>query len=229
MATLANIVLPSGETIFYADSVTPYSAATISSSEASSLAALMGNRERYSYEWANAGARGAEVGMRQGSLGYQVDTRTEYIYDSGAWRPSFAYYEGNATSAVTPTGQDRGAGSASGLTIDSSASTDQTFITTNTSTIRFTRTGIYSINMASKETGNNACTGQTQIVISESPLFSSVPARLANGMFSGALMASATVPFYPVYAPGSQLYIHFYNDSGANRTIASKVSIGRLG
>lgn len=226
---MANIVLPSGEAIWYADSLTPYSAETISSQEATTLADLMSRRERYAYEWANAGARSAEIGMRQGSLGYQVDTRSEYIYDGGAWRLSFAYFEGNGTSSSTATGSTNGAGSGSAITIDNTNSTDTSFITASTSQVRFNRAGIYSINLASKETGSNACTGQSQVVISENPLFSNVPGRLANGMFSGALMANAVLPFYPVATPGSLLYFHFYNDSGANRTVASKVTIGRLG
>lgn len=229
VATLANIVLPSGEAIWYADSLTPYSAATISSQEATTLADLMSRRERYSYEWANAGARGAEVGMRQGSLGYQVDTRTEYIYDSGGWRLSFGYVEANAVSLPTTTGTSRIVSGATPITFDTSASTDTTMVTTGGVSITFQRVGIYSVNLASKETGNNACTGQSQVVISTASTFAEVPGRLANGMFSGALMASAALPFFSVSSPGASLYFFFYNDSGADRTVASKITIGRMG
>lgn len=52
-----------------------------------SIQAAFSKRGRKSYQWADATARGAQVGMANGDTGYQVDTGVLYRYNGSAWRP----------------------------------------------------------------------------------------------------------------------------------------------
>lgn len=44
-------------------------------------------RQVYTYRWANAAARTAQTGMRNGDTGYQLDTRIKWTYNGTVWQP----------------------------------------------------------------------------------------------------------------------------------------------
>lgn len=81
--------MPLDRGIYYADSGTSLSIATITATMADSIAdaddAIEAVTEIYDYRWADSSARAAEAGMRAGDRGYQADTGVDYWYSGSAW------------------------------------------------------------------------------------------------------------------------------------------------
>lgn len=68
------------------DQVSPLE--TVFANMANSMQTALNLRGTYNYRWANAAARTAQTGMRNGDFGFQVDTNAQYRYILGAWVPS---------------------------------------------------------------------------------------------------------------------------------------------
>lgn len=86
---------------------------TVFATQASSVqSALTNSRAIYMYRWTNAAARSAQSGMRIGDRGWQIDTATEYIYQSTGWQPKgvFGYAAGTVTYSGTIAGGAFGTG-----------------------------------------------------------------------------------------------------------------------
>lgn len=197
-----------------------------SQAQGDSIQLALSKRERYDFTWANSGERTAETGMLQGSRGYQIDTKTEYIYDNSNWRLNSSYYEGTANTGAVGTSASAGCGV---ITTNATNSTDTGFVTPGTSFITIANPGVYSIQFTGKEAGSNVCSGQTQLIIMNSATFANVADRLSNSMFSGALMSTCVLPFYRTTVSNQQVWFHFYNDSGVARTMLCTLAIGRVG
>lgn len=79
-----------------------------SANQASSIQAALNLRPYYQYVWPTASTRTSQTGMRQGDLGFEVDTTTPYQYISAAagWQPlPFGASRVLAGSvAITPSG-----------------------------------------------------------------------------------------------------------------------------
>lgn len=141
---MGSIPLDNGESVYIHDGTGTADPVAISAAEGSSLANLMRNRERFDYTWADAAERGAQTGMVQGSRAYQEDTKTEYLYDNSQWRLATPYAEFIGADVVIPFGALVGHSSWS---VDSSRSTDTTFVTVAANTFTFVRPGVYMISM----------------------------------------------------------------------------------
>lgn len=205
----------------------PASIVQASQAQGDSIDAQLALRERYDFVWASQAERTAQTGMTQGSRGYQVDVKAEYIYDNSLWRLAFGYYEGTSTSGTTTTA------TASYITsfTESSSTTDSNMVIGNTggaTAVTFLQVGLYSICLIGKESSNAACGGQSQLVISSANTFANSAGRISNNLFGGALMSTCVLPYYRVTAANTSLYFYFYNEAGANRNINATVSIGRL-
>lgn len=57
-----------------------------SQTQGDSVQAALSKRERYEFVWANDAERTAQTGMAEGSRGYQIDSRTDYLYRTSSWR-----------------------------------------------------------------------------------------------------------------------------------------------
>lgn len=202
----------------------PASLVQMSTAIGDSVQTALNKRERYDFVWANTTERNNQTTMVQGSRGYQIDSKAEYIYDNANWRLAASYYEANSTTNPISTANS---GTINVLTANSN-STDTAFISSGTGLVTVENAGIYSFHLAGKENGSNPCGGQSQLVISSSNTFADVAGRLANGMFAGALMATAVLPFYRTTVADEIIYFYFYNDAGATRTINCTLSIGRV-
>lgn len=80
----------SPDSIYYVDTSTADSIATITAAQATSIQAaltdrLTGKRQMQTYKWANATARGAQTGMTEGDIGDQADTEQRWRYNGTAW------------------------------------------------------------------------------------------------------------------------------------------------
>ena len=63
----------------------PASLMQMSATMAASVQDALNNRSRYNYVWDDAADRTAQTGMINGSAGYQIDTKGEYVYDGAQW------------------------------------------------------------------------------------------------------------------------------------------------
>lgn len=198
-----------------------------SQTQGDSVQLALSKRQRYDYAWANQSEQDATTSMVQGSRGYRVDTKSEYIYDNSNWRLVMPYIEFTCSSGSVAAAT---AATSGAFTMDTSQTTDDEFCQAiSAGRIQLVNPGIYSIQYRGKENASAACTGQSQLVISLDNTFASVPGRLTNAMFGGALMATAQMNFLRTTASNLPVFFYFYNDSGANRTINGVVSIGRIG
>lgn len=205
----------------------PASLVQESQAQGDSIDAQLALRERYDFVWATSAERTSQLGMTQGSRGYQVDVKAEYIYDNSVWRLAFGYYEGTSSTGSVATANSAAIFNFSEATATTDSNMVNAFTNTNQGAI-FLQPGLYCISLIGKENGSAACTGQSQLVISSSSSFATVSGRISNNLFGGALMATCVLPYFRVTAGGTGLYFYFYNESGANRTINATLSIGRL-
>lgn len=139
---MGSIPLKNGESVYVHDGSGSMSPAAISAAEGSNLANLMKNRERFDFVWANASDREAQTGMVQSSRGYQVDTKTEYLFDGGVWRLAIPYIEFSSSNQVIP---DTGTHGQTGWSVDTARSTDQTMVTVSGNEFTLTRAGLYLV------------------------------------------------------------------------------------
>lgn len=216
---MATIALPNSESVFYADGTTTYSAAAISSAEASSVAALMARRQRFDYYWATATQRTAQSGMNQGSRGYQVDTKTEYLYDNSAWRLATPYIEFDGGSQAIP-----GTGTPTGLTgwsVNGTNSTDTTIVTVSGQVLTFVRPGLYSLMV----TASISAIGTTPYMTITEDLAGNN--HVSIGPFV-VPVGTISIPNYRVSAANTPLYLWAANTVASNVT-QRKVRITRIG
>lgn len=149
---MGSIPLDNGEHVYVHDGSGSMDPVAISAAEGSNLANLMKNRQRFDYAWANASKRTAQTGMVQGSRGYQVDTKTEWLYDAGAWRLAIPYAEFTG-SDIPATGASTQV-QAGGWLLDSGRTTDSTFVTVTGAQITFVQAGLYAVTAIGTGGGN---------------------------------------------------------------------------
>lgn len=112
MANPAAMGATSPDGISYLLSGSPINPPSESAQQATTIQAAFSNRTLFTYSWANAAARIAQTGMRDGDMGQQVDIEQPYIYLGGqfGWCPTLighpSYGGGRmitSSISVTPT------------------------------------------------------------------------------------------------------------------------------
>lgn len=210
----------------------PASLPVASQAQGDSVQAALNNRERYDFVWANSGERAGQSGMVQGSRGYQVDTRTEYIYDNSVWRLStpHAEYTFSATP-ITSGGSPKPVGN---LTFDATQSTSTTFTTTSaspaTGQIIVTDPGIYAYTGTITNDGAVAIAtpGRGFIELSfdsntGNPIKARVPMNSAEDKASLSMANVRTV------SANQSVFLRFYQQNGSTINISGRIMITRLG
>lgn len=192
----------------------------IDAQQASSVQAALDKRQRYDYVWSNAAARTSQTGMVQGSRGYQADTKTEYLYDGGAWRLSTPYAEFSTTSLTVPNNTYT---AISPLTYDAGSSSSSNFVTSGTGTLTFVDPGIYIVNQYGRLTGAG---------FNGSTFTSASPDAVRSTFFfvqpyTGGISTAATV--IRTTGPNVTVYFWTFQNSGASQTYSGTIRIARLG
>lgn len=207
----------SPDSIYFPDTSTPWATTSDFSVLASSVQTALNARQRYEYVWATATQRTAQAGMRVGDTGFQLDTKSEYIYDTGGWRLRFSYVEYSGSGSVTNVTYV-----APVLSVNSGNSTDTTF-TSNPSAgvITFAQPGIYSIAGICSTGG---AVGTTNFLYFTTDVGHSN--AVAISPFT-ALVANTNAPFFRTTAANTNLYIWLYQSSGSTQTMATTIRIGR--
>ena len=216
---MGSIPLDNGESVYTHDGTGDADPIAISAAEGSNLAALMRNRERFDYTWANSTERGAQTGMVQGSRGYQEDTKTEYLYDSSAWRLATPYAEFSGSNISMGAGIYE-AGNA--WTVDATRSTDTTFVTVSGNAFNFVRPGVYMMSATAElsAVGSNAFQDWTTDGIAPPTQFIAI-----NGFFGGV---STVQSLYRISAANTPIYLWAYNNISGTLS-GRRTRIVRLG
>ena len=209
------------DNIFFPDNSTTWATVSDFSVAASSTQAAFLNRQRYSYRWNTASDRSAETAMRQGDFGYQLDTRTEYIYDSGAWRVGVPYATFNIASKTIATTAYQGSGAVS---IDASNSTSSTFSTGGSFFIVVSDAGVYLLNYYATCSAATSGFGMIGIAPDATTNFAS---QIGRAQFVGDNAASVSTSYY--HSAGGAFYFYWKQPDSTSRSYAATVTITRLG
>ena len=196
-----------------------------SQTQGAAIQAAFNKRMRSTYVWPTSAERTAQTGMVQGSLGYQVDTRSEYKYNGSAWALALPYAQINGGSTVSP---DSAFTAAASLTIDTSSSTDTTFVSASSNQVILVNPGVYSMTFVGRDVNSLGASGISQAMISTNSSASVAADRVAVGYFNGTILATAPL-IYNTTSSNVSLYFFFYNQAGASRTFNSLIRLARLG
>lgn len=204
----------------------PVSLVQESQTQGATIQAALNKRERYDFVWANSSERTSQTGMVQGSRGYQIDTKSEYIYDNSAWRLALPYAEFTMAAKIIPTAVYT---TMSPLVYQSAPSTSATMITASPTSGAFVIVdpGVYGFSIYAQEAGGAAITGQSHIVVADT--VTGTNTQYTRGYFTGGQSAMAPMPFFRTTTANTTIYILAYQDTGSNKNINGTLRIGRFG
>lgn len=203
----------------------PASIVQASQSQGDSVQNALSKRERYDFVWANASERTAQTGMVQGSRGYQVDTRSEYIFDNSNWRLAVPYAEYN-NSGLTITS---GVYSAfTNWTQNTTTTTDTAFTSVSTNVLTLVNPGVYAFTITTDGSPNSSGFVDFTMDVAHNQIIS------LSAFTSG--VSTCVVPFYRATASNTLIYMWVIQTSGSNGTISStatnptvRLRVGRFG
>lgn len=217
----------SPDNIYVHDGSAPASIVTESQTQGASIQAALNKRERYDFVWANSAERTAQTGMVQGSRGYQVDTKSEYIYDNSTWRLALSHAE--FTSQITLA--NGGPNLLGTFTLDATKTTDTTFISPSTSGILIINNpGVYAVStvtaMYNPFPTVAAATGRTFLDLS----FTLSAADLQRvSIVVGEDRGSLSSPNVRSTIASQNLYFEIFKNTTANADVRTRVRITRIG
>jgi hypothetical protein len=192
----------------------------ISAAQATSVQAALALRQRYEFVWANAAARTAQTGMTTGSTGYQVDTRSEYIYESSLWRLKTPHAEFTA-SVSAPLSSLVLVGTP---TIDSTNSTSTTFATANgNGSVLLASAGLYAATNTLAFPTPSA--GTTLFDVATTPT-TDVGLIVRVSAATSATFATVTIPNFYVATANTAIYFKVYMNPA--QTVTSRIRVTRL-
>ncbi len=213
----------SPDAIYKADSSAPVSIIQESQTQGDSIQTALNKRQRYDYVWTDQADRNAQTGMVQGSRGYQVDVKGEYIYDNSAWRLALSHAEFTASvSAANATLVLAGT-----WTLDASQSTNAVFVTPGGNGIlTITDPGIYAVSTVSTNAATVPMTGRGFLDLS----FVSSAADIQRvSVPVGEDRGSLSSPNVRVTAANTDLYFQLYQTTGGTRTVSTRARVTRIG
>ena len=199
----------------------PASLVQASQTQGDSTQAARLKRMRFDFVGDDAADRTAQTGMVQGSRGYQIDTRSEYIYDSSNWRLQLAHIEftasqstANATLTLCGT-----------FTLDSTASTNTTFVTPISSgRVQLVDPGIYAVSTVTTLTA--AATGRSFL---DASFVQTAGDQQRMSIVVGEDRGSLGIPNVRSTVANQNLYFEHYQTTGGTRTVGTRLRITRVG
>lgn len=216
----------SPDSIYFSDTTTTMDPNAISAAQATSVQAALALRQRFEFVWANAAARTSQAGMAAGSTGYQIDTRSEYIYESSIWRLKTPHAEYTIAPVSVPNNTFTLQGA---LTLVAAASTSSTFAVPNgNSSFRIVDPGIYAISVLVYMGAN-----YTQLMFIE--LSTTSTSSPANRVMRGDMVPSEdsfylSMPNLYVATANTNYYFLMYQLTGGTITPSSiKFRVTRIG
>lgn len=215
----------SPDNIYYPDTAAAQNQPAYMGTHAGSVQVALDKRQRGTYIWANATARTNQTGMAEGAEGYQLDTKTEYKYENGAWRLATAHAVFTATKQLPPD-QDALVGA---FTLTSNLSSSTTMVTTNgDGSLVIADPGIYAIGSTSfvNTTGGVGTAIYADLRIGS---VGAIPYYRGTATYPGSQLASVSAPNVRTTASGTQIYFTFQQRSGITVPLQTEVRITRIG
>lgn len=214
----------SPDNIYYPDISAAQNQPGYMGTHATSVQVALSARQRYTYVWANATARNSQTGMTEGSVGYQLDTRTEYQYENGSWRLATPHIEFTATATAT-NGVVTLAGT---FSIDTTVSSSTLMATAaSNGVITLTDPGIYAISTLSAIAGTVPVTGRSFLDLATTSNDTGLLIRSSINV--GEDKGSISMPNLRVTGSGVTLYFKLFQTSGADRSMSTRARITRIG
>lgn len=203
----------------------PSSLVQESQAQGDSIELALSKRERFDFVWANSAERTAQTGMVQGSRGYQVDTKSEYLYDSSVWRLAIPYAEFTLAQKSIPSAVYTSLGNLSEV----AANTTDTNLVAEGANGVFTiiNPGVYGFSIYSTSDNGQGLPGQSHVVVTTTP--GGLGLHITRGYFSGGRDSMAPMPFYRVTAANTILYTSIYQEHAAAQPVSAILRIGRFG
>jgi len=209
--------------IWYADTSSPLDIAETSATQATSVENALNLRSRYDFSWNNLSERNAQQGMINGSIGFQIDTRSDYIYFNGSWQLKTPHAEFTASFTGT-TGGPVGVGI---FAYDPAPSTSSTFVVPGVNgQLVIVDPGVYAISSVSSTGGATAFTGRTFLDLTKIPNAGdqqrvSITPGEDRGSLSKANLRTTTA--------NSGIYIQMYMTVAGSTTVNTRVFVTRIG
>jgi hypothetical protein len=211
------------DNIYYNTGTGPQSIATTTAGIASSVQSAFSKRQRYSFVWPTASERSAQGGMVEGSIGYQVDTKTEYQYENSAWRLKTPHIEFTATSPNVGSGDGTLAGN---FAVDTTRTNSPAMASAGgIGIITLTNPGLYSISTLSAL--GIAATGRSFLDLATTADDSGLLYRAP--IPTGEDKGSIPMPNYNATVSNSPLFFKVFQTTGTIRAITTRVRITRIG
>jgi hypothetical protein len=212
----------SPDNIAFPDTSTPWSSVPDFSVLSSSVQTALDKRQIYNFQWVDQAARNAQLGMRQGDTGYQIDTKSEYLYEGGAWRLALPYAEFlSPTRTVALTTYVAFAG----ILIQSGTSTSTTFATASVNVITVPDPGIYLISVFSN--CSVSVSGAFIMVGMAANATTNLGSQVARGQFGGDNVAMTTAVYRQASTNG--IFNFWYNQPDTvSRSYQATIRVMRL-
>lgn len=217
--------------IYFTDPAQPESSENESSTQASSIHTQFALRERYDFSWDSDAERNGQTGMVQGSRGYQSNTRTEYLFDAGAWRLAVPHTEWTFNSGALTGG---GVWPVGAFQIDAATSTSQNQAVAasapKTGQIIITDPGVYAYSATMGTVGAVAFGGRTFMEVSYSSDVTNAPAIVnRTSIVVGEDRGTISVPNLRTTVANQAIFLNFFHGDTTSRTIAGRARLTRLG
>lgn len=207
----------------------PGSFVQASQTQGDSVQAALSKRERYDFVWGNDSERIDQTGMMQGSRGYQIDTKSEYIYDNSNWRLALSHAEFTAQKNIDPSGSPQLLGV---FSIDAAFSTNSSFAIPGTDgIIVLVEPGIYAVSTVTymRNTGDTAyapATARTFLNLGFAPISADLQ-RVS--IVVGEDRGSIASPNVRSTFANQNLYFEAFQNTGGVALLKTRARITRLG
>lgn len=199
----------------------PASLVAESEAQAASIQAALLKRMRFDFVWADATERAAQTGMVQGSRGYQIDSRSEYLYDNSTWRLAIPHAEFTASKSVASGGSDSTL--VGTFSLVGASTSDSTFAVPNgDGTIRLVNPGLYSFS-ANLDFQTPTMTTRTFAEFRTGGIF------LSRESIINESLASPVLPNLWIESSNFDISVRAYQASGGSRTVDTRLRVTRLG
>lgn len=213
----------SPDDIWYTSRNDFYSAEAISANEASSVQAALSKRERFDFVWANESERSDETGGVQGARGYQVDSKTEYIYDNSSWRLASPLIQLDFNSVTANPGVRQNVGQ---TTINSTVSSSTDFVSPMNQYVKLDEPGIYSIQeRVTLDSGNISFTSGSHAMFTRDDSSTAPSEAIAPFV---ANVAMPILSYHRTTSPGEALYFWIRHYESSELTFSGWIRIARV-
>lgn len=211
-----------GDGIYMLDKSGSASLVQESQTQAATIQAAFDKRQRFDYVWDTSTERTAQTGMVQGSRGYQVDIRSEYLFDNGGWRLAIPHAEYTATKTIPNAGAS--STTVGNFTMDSNHTTDTQFTTaTSDGTITLANPGLYAFS-ANVDFNTPTITARFFIELTNGSII------LARAVGNSDTILSIALPNLFLEVSSFPISLGAYQASGSSRaSVTSRLRVTRLG